>query len=91
MDGMVCHIYHIADIIIPVHENFEKNMPFRQNINWKKLLEEYSLTSTKTKYVSFLMAQQVKNPLAMQETQEMKVCSLGQEAPLKEENDIFLP
>ena len=37
------------------------------------------------------MAQQVKNPLAMQETQEMKVCSLGQEAPLKEENDIFLP
>ena len=31
------------------------------------------------------MAQQVKNPPAMQETQEMWVRSLGQEDPLEEE------
>ena len=31
------------------------------------------------------MAQQVKNPPAMQETQEMWVCSLGQEGPLEKE------
>ena len=30
------------------------------------------------------MAQQVKNPLAMQETQETRVGSLGQEDPLEE-------
>ena len=30
------------------------------------------------------MAQQVKNPLAVQETQEMQVCFLGREDPLKE-------
>ena len=32
-----------------------------------------------------LMAQQVKNPLAMQETQEMQFGSLGQEDSLQEE------
>ena len=31
------------------------------------------------------MAQWVKNPPAMQETQEMRVQSLGQEDPLEEE------
>ena len=31
------------------------------------------------------MTQQVKNPLAMQETQETRVLSLGQEDPLEEE------
>ena len=31
------------------------------------------------------MAQAVKNPLAMQETQEMQFWSLGQEDPLEEE------
>ena len=31
------------------------------------------------------MAQQVKNPLAIQETQETQVQSLGQEDPLEEE------
>ena len=31
------------------------------------------------------MAHQVKNPLAMQETQEMQVLSLGGEDPLEEE------
>ena len=31
------------------------------------------------------MAQQVKNPLAMQETQETRVGSLGQEDPLEKE------
>ena len=32
------------------------------------------------------MAQQIKNMLAMQETQETQVWSLGQENPLEEEN-----
>ena len=32
------------------------------------------------------MAQQVKNPPAVQKTQEMQVRSLGQENPLEEEN-----
>ena len=32
-----------------------------------------------------LMAQQIKNPPAMQETQEMWIQSLGQEDPLEEE------
>ena len=31
------------------------------------------------------MAQQVKNPLAMQETQDVQVQSLGQEDPLEKE------
>ena len=31
------------------------------------------------------MAQQVKNPLAMQETQQMQVQSLGQACPLEKE------
>ena len=31
------------------------------------------------------MSQRVKNPLAMQETQETRVRSLGQEDPLEEE------
>ena len=31
------------------------------------------------------MAQQVKNPSAMQETQEIQVQSLGQEGPLEKE------
>ena len=33
-----------------------------------------------------MMVQQVKNPLAMQETQETQVQSLGWEDPLEEEN-----
>ena len=40
------------------------------------------------------MAQQVKNPPAIQETQEMWVRSLGQEDPLEEKmatHSIFLP
>ena len=40
------------------------------------------------------MTQQVKNPLAIQETQETWVQSLGQEDPLEEEmatHSIFLP
>ena len=35
-----------------------------------------------------MMAQQVKNPPAMQETQEMWAQSLGQEDPLEEEMTI---
>ena len=34
---------------------------------------------------TFLMTQQVKSPPAMQETQEMRIWSLGQEVPLTEE------
>jgi len=34
---------------------------------------------------AFLMAQCIKNPPAMQETEEMQVWSLGQEDPLEEE------
>ena len=40
------------------------------------------------------MAQQLKNPLAIQETQEMWVQSLGQEDPLEKEmttTPVFLP
>ena len=43
----------------------------------------------RTLWVS-LMAQWVKNPSAIQETQEMQVWSLGQENPLKEENGNLL-
>ena len=34
---------------------------------------------------AYLMAQQVRNPPAMQETQETRVPSLGQEDPLEKE------
>ena len=40
------------------------------------------------------MTQQVKNPPAVQETQEMRIQSLGQEDPLEEEKQltwVFLP
>ena len=43
------------------------------------------LNLCRTLWVS-LMAHGVKNPSAIQETQEMQVWSLGQENPLKEEN-----
>ena len=38
-----------------------------------------------TEYRASLMAQGVKNPLAMQETQETRVRSLGGEHPLEKE------
>ena len=36
-----------------------------------------------------ILAQQVKNPPAMQETQEMQVQSMGQEDPLEKEMAIY--
>ena len=47
--------------------------------------ERLSLTHSTLYYRAFPMTQQVKNPPAMQETQEMWVCFVGWEDPLEEE------
>ena len=57
------------------------------------LADNYSAIFTFLK-MNKLMAPLVKNPPAMQETQEMQVQSLGQEDPLEKEmatSPVFLP
>ena len=45
----------------------------------------FNLTHSHHHMCASPMAQRVKNPPSMQETQEMWVCSLGQEGPLEKE------
>ena len=52
---------------------------------WVCTLHFYYIISIYTHCGASPMAQQVKNPPAVQEPREMQVCSLGWEDPLKEE------